>query len=1268
GGAAARAATLPAAGATVDAARGAVTEPSAETAARAGAALAEALGERPAPSPEIVALCDRIRTAIREKRPVDEDQLTKADPQGAARDAGQALSSSVEGDAARVQGSYAALDNVPPGQPAQTPTPLEAPPAAVAGSGVAGGSAAPDPIPAQDLSLDADRDRVEQRAADARIERHSTEPLRSQPPFSTVREGRAELTATAQTGPAQVAAQQQAAIAQAQADMASLQEKAVAALNASRGGTVTTVSSGQTGMVGQEEQTRESVSRRAQQIFDGARTQVDQLLQPVSRTALARWDAGVTQLSQGFKDRLAEVQKWIDERHSGVGGAIVGLWDAVAGLPDWVTEEYDKAEARFGDGVCELLLSISSDVNGVIAAAEAVIDNARSQIRELFASLPAELREWAATEQAKFETQLDGLKERAQQTRTQFVTDVSERATKAVAEVQAEVERLREAARGLIGKIADAIQAFVDDPVKAIINGLLTIVGIPPASFWALVEKIGQVIEDIAEDPETFVNNLVAALRLGFEQFFDHFGTHVLNGFWKWLFSGLGSVGVQIPPDFSLGSLVTFILQVMGLTWPKIREILVRHIGAQNVELIEKAWQLVSLLIEKGPEGIVEMLKEKLDPATIVRTILEAAVEFLVDALVKQVAIRVIGMLNPAGAVLQAIELIYKVLKWVFENAARIFALVETVVNAIADVMAGRLGQVATAIEMSLAGLIPLVIDFLAGLLGLGDLPQEIAAVIGRLQAMVLAVVERVIVALVVRGRALLAALGVGGGKPGEGGGDGDEELGTTVRFRGGGESHRLWVDLSGQNATLMVASVPKAVADKIAEWRGRIAANVPADEAARAEASSLLAQLGPMTDSADKEGDRLAKDFLKARTDRDPAHPPPSDDDLENRERAIAAVLERLFELFGEQPDPLLRFAAQLEAAHGVARPSIEAPLKAKGAQLPTSWKAARDVAEDDATIKEITRAPLNQDGAWGAFAHPWAAEATLTALEKIKADAPGETNVDARRRMLSTLTRVNDNGGVTAAGASDYLVRYKRQLHEQEPPFDKAPSPVSRVREMVWRKATQGPAKVRITKAMEARARLGIGPPPGPDLPSRVRLRLWQLLRGATLKVSGTDVVDITVDAKTDKAIAEYLEEEIKNETPEMQRCLRWWRDEILSMEWHHAWPQWLGGAFEQLELRIPFALHMFDGIVGAGFPGGFHPVFNDLYRAHFGLPVNDEAAWTAYEAANQATAKRDLRTLLVEAYKIVFQPFGAGGADAKAAFIAELGKTYPEIKDQA
>ena len=901
---AAAAADLPSAQDNVADARGAVTEPAAETAARARAAVAEALGERPAPSPEIVALCERIRTAIRERRPVDEDELTRANPEAAAREAGSSIDTAIQGQAAEVQGSYEGMNNPGAGTPGLTPTPVETPPPTAPGPGVDAATAAPDAIPEGDLSLDADRERVDQQVTESRIERHSTEPIQ-QEPFTTVREGRAELGEMAETTPAELATQQAEAIARAETDMAALQQQAVAALNTARSGTVGGVSARQTGMVGSEEVTRESVSTRARQIFDAAQTQVNTLLEPLSRTAMARWDTGVQRLSTEFRQSLDRVQRWIDERHSGVGGFFVAGWDALAGLPDWVTDEYDAAERRFGDGVCDLLLSISSDVNGVIAAAQAIVQQARDDIDALFSSLPDELREWAEQERTRFSTMLDGLDQQVRETQTSFVQDVSRRATEAVAEVQAEVERRREAAKGVVGRIADAIQAFIDDPVRAIINGLLTLVGIPPASFWALVARIQQVIADIADDPENFINNLVAGLKQGFQQFFDHFGTHVLNGFWEWLFSGLGSVGVQLPRDFSTGSLVTFALQVMGITWPRIREILVRHVGEENVQIIETVWEIVSTLIERGPDGIFEMIKERLDPATIVQTILEAAVEYLVETLIQQVVIRVIGMLNPAGAVAQAIELIYRILSWIFRNAARIFRLVETVVNGIADVIAGRIGPMANAVERALASLIPPVIDFLAGLLGLGGLPLEIANVIGRLQTMVLAIVEELIVWLVERGRALLRALGLGGEEDGEEeqpGGSGDEELGTTVRFTAAGEGHRLWFQLAGEDATLMVASIPEQVQAKIDGWRTKLNTDQSLSDECKAEAPGLLDQLGPITDLADQEGDQLARQFIEAARSHDDTIEAPSDDALENRQRAIAAILDRLFTLFGER------------------------------------------------------------------------------------------------------------------------------------------------------------------------------------------------------------------------------------------------------------------------------------------------------------------------------------------------------------------------------
>ncbi|MXM66532.1 hypothetical protein GR925_24675 [Streptomyces sp. HUCO-GS316] len=915
--------SLPDAQSTTAAARGAVTEPPVETAARAGAALADALGMQPAPRPQILQLCDDIRRAIRSKRPLDEKHLVEADPKAMAKDAGQSLSTSVEGDAARAAGGYDGLQEQPTGTPETTPQPLVAPTGHVTDPGIGAPGAAPDPIPPQNVSLDADKADLDKKVADARIDRPSSAPI-PQPPFSTVREGQQELGELAATRPADVLAKQDEALAQARTGMADLQTKALEALNSSRAAAVTDVTGRQSAMVGTEQQTRESVSRRAQQIFTETQTRVDGLLTPLTRTAMEKWGAGVERHSTEFRQSLDRVARWIEERHSGAGGLLLEGWDAVAGLPAWVTEEYDSAERLFGDRVCDLLLEISADVESVIAAAKAVIDDARRQLGLLFGDLPAELRAWAATEQAAFTEKLNGLDAKVDRTRDDFTKDLTQQAVTAVAQVQREVEQLREAAGGLIGKVLSAVEQFLDDPVKAIIEGLLLLVGIPPPAFWALVARVQQVVADIADDPQKFGNNLVAALAQGFQQFFDHFPDHLLKGFFNWLFRGLGSVGVQIPTDFGIPSIITFALQLMGLTWARIRGILVKHIGEKDVALIEKAWDLVSALIKKGPQGILEMLKEKLDPGALFQQILDAAIAYVTETLVKQVALRILGMLNPAGAVLQAIELIYKVLRWIFENAASIFKLVETVVNGAADILAGNTGGMAKAVEGALSQLLPIVIDLLAGMVGLGDLPEQVVAVIKRLQDYVFGIAEAVIGWLVTKGRALLATLGIGGadGKQATAKGA-DEEIGQTVTFSAAGESHRHWIKITGATADLMVASTPTRLEAKLTEWE-QAAPQKFTNIQQRAEVLANIATLRTLVSNADIEADRLARQQAAEAAAQRPGGPgaqpaPRSDDEaLEQRQRDIARVLGLLFKAFGASRDAdlenlLVEISAQL-------------------------------------------------------------------------------------------------------------------------------------------------------------------------------------------------------------------------------------------------------------------------------------------------------------------------------------------------------------------
>lgn len=752
---------LPSAGENMSEARQAVQEPAEETAARAEGGLAAALGARPEPSAEIEALCERILAVIHSRQPPDEDSLVQSNPRQEAGAAGAMLASSVEGDVEQVESGYEQLNESPQGEPQQQAQALESPPVSLPSADVGAEQAVPDAVPAAAVSLDADVTASATRMQEAGMESEPAQLVQSGP-ISEARAAQGELTATAARDPAEVLAEQQAAREGATADMAALQAQALETLQGARAGTVTGIGTQQLGMVGSEEQMRAQIGVQAQAIFDSAQTRVNALLEPLTRTAMQRWETGVEVLSTQFERDLAQVRSWLDERYSGVGGAILEFVEDIVGKPDWVTRAYDRAEHNFADGVCNLIRQISTEVNGVIASCEQVIDDANTDIAELFNSLPAGLQEWAVGEQARFSEQLHGLHQRVISTRDEFNQNLSERAAQSVQQVRERIHTLRQAAVGLVGQIQDAINRFLDDPARFILEGLLELVGIPPASFWAVVNRIQSVIQDIANDPLNFANNLVNAIGQGFQRFFDHFTDHILGGFFDWLFSGLGAVGVNIPSDFSLKSIITFFLELMGITWPRIRELLARHLGEENVALIERAYEIIANLIEMGPEGIFEMLKEQLDPQRILDQVLQAAIEFLVEALITRVTARILMMFNPAGAIIQAIELIYRVLRWIFDNAARIFSLVETIVNGAAALIAGNITGMATAVEGALARLIAPVIDFLAGFLGLGNLPDRIADTIRGFQEWVMGILERVIRWLADRARALLSGMGLG--------------------------------------------------------------------------------------------------------------------------------------------------------------------------------------------------------------------------------------------------------------------------------------------------------------------------------------------------------------------------------------------------------------------------------------------------------------------------------------------------------------------------
>ena len=85
-----------------------------------------------------------------------------------------------------------------------------------------------------------------------------------------------------------------------------------------------------------------------------------------------------------------------------------------------------------------------------------------------------------------------------------------------------------------------------------------------------IIARAMQAYESIKRDPVAFLKNLLNAVKQGFQQFFGNIGTHLLNGLTGWLFAELQQAGVKPPQDLSFRSILSFVLDVLGVTVEKI--------------------------------------------------------------------------------------------------------------------------------------------------------------------------------------------------------------------------------------------------------------------------------------------------------------------------------------------------------------------------------------------------------------------------------------------------------------------------------------------------------------------------------------------------------------------------------------------------------------------------------------------------------------------------------------------------------------------------
>lgn len=265
----------------------------------------------------------------------------------------------------------------------------------------------------------------------------------------------------------------------------------------------------------------------------------------------------------------------------------------------------------------------------------------------------------------------------------------------------------------------------------------------------------------IISNPVGFLRNLLSAIGQGVRQFMNNILTHLRNGVIAWLTGPVARAGIQMPERWDLRGIIWFVLQILGLTWPRVREKLVRLMGERPVAMLEAGFQLLQEIRERG---LVQALRDRVTEffGNLREAALGAIKSFIQQRLVMAGIQQLLSLLSPVGAVIQAIIKTYTTIKFFIDKINQILDLVESIVDSIAAIASGAIGQAANFVERTMARTIPVILDFLARFIGLGDVGGQVQSTIRGLQARVDQMLDRA-VDWIRRQAASLASRALGG-------------------------------------------------------------------------------------------------------------------------------------------------------------------------------------------------------------------------------------------------------------------------------------------------------------------------------------------------------------------------------------------------------------------------------------------------------------------------------------------------------------------------
>ncbi|MFW5766054.1 MAG: eCIS core domain-containing protein, partial [Coleofasciculus sp.] len=611
--------------------------------------------------------------------------------------------------------------------------PLEQPDAGSTPGDIGAAQATPKPKPESEVSapMQAESQKLDQQMAEADV---TPEQLATsnEPQFVQALDAKKGAQQRAVEAPQEYRQQEQGTLNQAQSEAQTTSQTQLQGMHGEREQLLAQVMGRQDETKTKDEQERDKVAKDIDGIYQETKTDVEGILNGLDTEVTNRFKVTADTAKQKFEDYVAPQMEEYKKRYEGPDGWVRWGKDKLFGVPPEVTAFFDEGRNQYINEIDKGLTDIANYVSEQLNKAKERITEGRENIKEYVAGLPEALKQVGTEAAQDIQTKFDDLEQSVKDKETELVDKLAQQYTENLQQLDAQIKEMKASNQPWFAQAFDAM-AGVIDTINKLKNMLQNVLA-----------KAASAIGSIIKDPIGFLGNLVSGVKQGLDNFLGNIMNHLQGGLIGWLTGAMGSMGIQLPDDiFSLKGIFSLVTQILGMTWNYIRLKAVKLFGEPVVAGMEKSVEIFQIIANQGPMGLWEQVQEQF--TDLKETVIEEIKGMLITQVITAGVKWIIGLLNPASAFVKAAMAIYDIVMFFVNQGSQVVELVNAVIEAITAIASGAIGGAAKLVENALARSLPVVIGFLASLLGIGGLAKKVQNIVKKIRSRIDKAIDKVL-------------------------------------------------------------------------------------------------------------------------------------------------------------------------------------------------------------------------------------------------------------------------------------------------------------------------------------------------------------------------------------------------------------------------------------------------------------------------------------------------------------------------------------------